>query len=73
MRVRDERRQEESCWEVLTSGAVAMFNNPASDHFIYLISTRAGGLGLNLQSADTVIMFDSDWYLLPYLSLSVWR
>ncbi|KAK9499007.1 hypothetical protein O3M35_003529 [Rhynocoris fuscipes] len=37
------------------------FNNPESEYFIFLLSTRAGGLGLNLQAADTVIIFDSDW------------
>ncbi|AEY99201.1 FAGR379Wp [Eremothecium gossypii FDAG1] len=32
-----------------------------SDIFIFLLSTRAGGLGINLTSADTVIFYDSDW------------
>merc|ERR1719270_2211913 len=40
---------------------LAMFNDPKSEYFIFLLSTRAGGLGLNLQTADTVIIFDSDW------------
>jgi len=37
------------------------FNQPDSEYFIFILSTRAGGLGLNLQTADTVIIFDSDW------------
>ncbi|KAJ3201898.1 putative DNA helicase ino80 [Clydaea vesicula] len=31
------------------------------DLFIFLLSTRAGGLGINLTAADTVIFYDSDW------------
>ncbi|KAI6223354.1 hypothetical protein M3Y95_00881300 [Aphelenchoides besseyi] len=37
------------------------FNAVNSEYFIFVLSTRAGGLGLNLQTADTVIIFDSDW------------
>ncbi|ODV78096.1 uncharacterized protein CANTADRAFT_91528 [Suhomyces tanzawaensis NRRL Y-17324] len=38
-----------------------LFNAPDSEYFCFLLSTRAGGLGLNLQTADTVIIFDTDW------------
>ncbi|GKV19562.1 hypothetical protein SLEP1_g29803 [Rubroshorea leprosula] len=37
------------------------FNAPDSPYFMFLLSTHTGGLGLNLQTADTVIIFDSDW------------
>merc|ERR1719347_2236690 len=40
---------------------LAQFNSPTSEYFLFILSTRAGGLGLNLQSADTVIIYDSDW------------
>ncbi|KAL7579857.1 hypothetical protein ACA910_004869 [Epithemia clementina (nom. ined.)] len=37
------------------------YNAENSDKFIFLLSTRAGGLGINLQTADVVILYDSDW------------
>jgi SWI/SNF-related matrix-associated actin-dependent regulator of chromatin subfamily A member 5 len=38
-----------------------MYNAPGSDAFVFLLSTRAGGLGINLTTADTVILYDSDF------------
>ena len=40
---------------------IDLFSKDDEDYMIFILSTRAGGLGLNLQSADTVIIFDSDW------------
>ena len=40
---------------------IADFTKKNSEYFIFLLSTRAGGLGLNLMTADTVILYDSDW------------
>lgn len=50
-RVRGENRQ----------AAIDRFSDKASDVFVFLLCTRAGGVGINLTAADTVIIFDSDW------------
>ena len=41
--------------------AIDNFNAPNSEKFCFILSTRAGGLGINLQTADTCILYDSDW------------
>ncbi|RZC52459.1 hypothetical protein C5167_020887 [Papaver somniferum] len=41
--------------------SIEAFNQPGSEKFIFLLSTRAGGLGINLATADVVILYDSDW------------
>eukprot|EP00808_Paulinella_micropora_P026430 g56409.t1 len=40
---------------------IRAFNAPGSPLFAFIMSTRAGGLGVNLQTADTVVLYDSDW------------
>ncbi|XP_075972859.1 nucleosome-remodeling ATPase imitation SWI isoform X1 [Anticarsia gemmatalis] len=37
------------------------YNAEDSEKFVFMLSTRAGGLGINLTSADVVIIYDSDW------------
>lgn len=49
---------------------VACFCLQGSDtYFVFLLSTRAGGLGINLTAADTVIFYESDWN--PTMDLQV--
>ena len=50
-RIRGELRQE----------AIDRYSKKDSDKFVFLLCTRAGGLGINLTAADTVIIYDSDW------------
>ncbi|KGG51318.1 hypothetical protein DI09_39p120 [Mitosporidium daphniae] len=40
---------------------VEEYNAPNSSKFIFLLTTRAGGLGINLYTADVVVIYDSDW------------
>lgn len=41
--------------------AIDDYNAPDSKKFIFLLTTRAGGLGINLTTADVVVLYDSDW------------
>lgn len=45
----------------LRQAAIDRFSKPDSDRFVFLLCTRAGGLGINLTAADTCVIFDSDW------------
>ncbi|XP_069545380.1 SWI/SNF-related matrix-associated actin-dependent regulator of chromatin subfamily A member 5 isoform X1 [Brachyistius frenatus] len=41
--------------------SINAYNEPNSSKFLFMLSTRAGGLGINLATADVVILYDSDW------------
>ncbi|KAJ1344461.1 hypothetical protein BSLG_001021 [Batrachochytrium salamandrivorans] len=45
----------------LRQAAIDRFSAPGSESFVFLLCTRAGGVGINLTAADTCIIFDSDW------------
>lgn len=45
----------------MRQSAIDRFSRPHSKSFVFLLSTKAGGVGINLIAADTVIIFDSDW------------
>jgi len=51
----------------LRNHSINQFNADNSAFFIFLMSTRSGGLGINLQTADTCILYDSDWNPQPDL------
>jgi DNA repair and recombination RAD54-like protein len=40
---------------------VEQFNDPSSGDFIFMLSSKAGGCGLNLIGANRLVMFDPDW------------
>uniref|UniRef100_K3W760 Uncharacterized protein n=1 Tax=Globisporangium ultimum (strain ATCC 200006 / CBS 805.95 / DAOM BR144) TaxID=431595 RepID=K3W760_GLOUD len=45
----------------MRQNSIDRFSRANSKSFVFLLSTKAGGVGINLIAADTVIIFDSDW------------
>ena len=43
--------------------AIDEYNKLGSERFIFLLTTRAGGLGIKLTTADIVVLYDSDWWV----------
>lgn len=49
------------------------FNAPNSDYHIFLLTTRAGGVGINLASADTIILHDPDFNPHQDQQVRIWK
>lgn len=49
------------CFIFCLQESINAYNEPNSTKFVFMLSTRAGGLGINLATADVVILYDSDW------------
>ena len=63
LRLRNYRycRMDGSSSRVERNVNIRAFNSPESKLFVFLMTTRSGGLGVNLQTADTVVLYDNDW------------